>query len=112
MQTFIFDLCDMLKLTVPVNINFKMYRKPRGWSALYKPKYDDMENLIQHNITISLERDPHRNLESLIAHELIHAWQEENSIADFHGKPFQKMAKRLQKYNRNLTDVYIASLDD
>lgn len=112
MNTFIFELCELLNLTKPVEIKLVMYRKSRDWSAIYKPKYNDCGALIKHCITISLEKTLDRSMEALIAHELIHAWQEENSVADYHGKPFQKMARKISRSYPRLTDIYISNLDD
>ena len=36
-----------------------------------------------------------RDLETIIAHELIHAWQDENGFGDIHGDSFQQIARSM-----------------
>jgi hypothetical protein len=51
-----------------------------------------------------------RNIETILAHELIHAWQEENGHTDTHGASFKKAARRVAK-KFNLPDVYLPDVD-
>lgn len=39
-----------------------------------------------------------RSFETLIAHEFIHAWQEEQGYLDNHGESFQYIADRLSRH--------------
>jgi hypothetical protein len=50
-------------------------------------------------------------LDELIAHELIHAWQQENNISEFHGLNFVLQAIALDE-KFDLPNIYLAELDD
>jgi hypothetical protein len=65
-----------------------------------------------HIITVYLPAlaEDSRDLETIIAHELIHAWQEENGHADTHGASFKKAARRVAK-KFNLPHVYLPDVD-
>jgi predicted SprT family Zn-dependent metalloprotease len=69
-------------------------------AALYTAEYNDKGKLVRHNIKINMENIEFdmRRLEDLIAHELIHAWQEENgySADPPHGPEFAIMAEYVE----------------
>jgi predicted SprT family Zn-dependent metalloprotease len=52
-----------------------------------------------------------RDFNTLLAHELIHAWQEENRKAETHGKHFKKLAKQLES-QFGFTEIYIKGIDE
>lgn len=108
MQQFIFDLIHELELRKPVDI--KLSTRRSKISGLYDPIYSDSGRLKSHKITIWLDKD-NRPLKTLIAHELIHAWQEENKKQDIHGESFRDLAQYLEiKYN--MRDIFDPELDD
>ncbi len=101
---------DILQLEKPVKIKF-MKRAHKSWDACYTPRFDKWGDIKQHNIKIYNNPDRARSVEELIAHELIHAWQEENSVADIHGDPFQKMARKIKRAVPKLKNIYCKELD-
>jgi SprT-like family len=66
--------------------------------------------LVYHLIHISLEGDTIRDTETLIVHELIHAWQAENGYTDTHGQSFKSMARRLES-QFGIKNLYIPGTD-
>ena len=52
-----------------------------------------------------------RDLETVLAHELIHAYHEENGILEWHGKRFKNDAKLMTKKFSWLKDVYRKGID-
>ena len=92
-------------------INLSIITKKNRWAdAEYEPDYSDKTGkLIAHNITIYL-KDNSRDFETLLAHELIHAWQEENKKSETHGEYFIKYAKKMEK-EFNLREIYIPDID-
>ena len=79
-----------------------------GYWSLYKD--GGKGELHCHVIKVYLGNKDYRDLETLIAHELIHAWQEENGYADIHGKSFKKMARKMSK-KFDLPHIYIKDTD-
>lgn len=85
-------------------------RKHKAWDGYYVPHYSDRTGeLKEHRITIYLQ-DNSRDFEATLAHELIHAWQEENNKAEYHGWHFKRIAKRMEKHF-NMTKIYIKGQD-
>jgi hypothetical protein len=68
--------------------------------------------LVSHLIRVSINnlKGDVRDLDTLLAHEFIHAWQQENSINEIHGPEFRRMARKLGKH-LNLDDIYIKGTD-
>lgn len=98
---------DFLKIKKPIEITFTT-RNPRKWDAFYLPQYDKKGKLKRHNISISISG--HRDINTLIFHELIHAKQEEKRLKEIHGKFFKKWAKKAYlKYG--LSQVFIKGID-
>ena len=109
MRDFIFAIKSDLELKKPIDI--RLSTRKSKLDGLYDPQYSDSGRLKSHLITIWLDIDNSRDIETLIAHELIHAWQEENKCEDIHGKPFQDWADYLSlKYN--LPDIYLPDVDE
>jgi hypothetical protein len=109
MQNLIRQTIGFLQIEKP----YKIVLKPRlkGNAA----EYYEMRRkgkLVSHLIRVSisnLETD-RRDLNTLIAHEFIHAWQAENGIVKVHGREFRKQAKALGNI-LNLDNIYIKGVD-
>ncbi len=80
-----------------------------GYWSLYKN--GGKGKLHCHVIRVYLGNKDYRDLETLIAHEMIHAWQEENGHEDIHGKSFKKMARKMSK-EFDLPHIYIKASDN
>ena len=104
MIEFIQKQSQVLKLTVPVELRL-CFRESDN-DAEYVPRFNDRGELKRHIIKLFIGEN-HRDTETLIIHELIHAWQEENKITEIHGKSFAKMARKWPQY----PDVYIPEID-
>jgi hypothetical protein len=103
------DFTKFLGLKKPVVVRINT-RKNKHYDGLYLPHYSDKTGkLLEHRITI-YTRESGRSFEVLLAHELIHAWQEENSKAEIHGKHFKKWAIKMNEYF-DLQDIYIKGVD-
>lgn len=103
------DLIDYLGLELPVYVELRTIYK-KGYDAYYMPKYSRKEKVNGHIIKINLVNSA-RTPDVLLAHELIHAWQEENGYNEIHGKHFKKMARKVEKAF-GLTGVYISTVDN
>lgn len=103
------DYIKFLGLTKPVTLHFKT-RTHKKWDGFYIPHYSNKSGkLLEHRITIYLT-NASRDINTLIAHELIHAWQEENKIHEIHGKHFKRLAKMMtEKFN--LENIYMKGVD-
>ena len=104
---------QFLELQFPVELTFKT-KSNKHDDAVYLPKFSNRGNLKAHKITLYLGNQDiyaRRTLDELIAHELIHAWQQENNIAEFHGLNFVLQAIKLDD-KFDLPNIYLAELDD
>jgi len=104
---------EFLGLKSPVELTLKT-KSNKHSDALYLPKFNNKGNLKAHKITVFLgnqSANSPRTLDELIAHELIHAWQQENNISEFHGINFLLQAIRLDE-KFDLPNIYLAELDD
>ena len=116
----LFELIDLtveyLGLEKPYTIKLNSKGK-KSASAEYIAKYNRGGELVSHQITIYLGNQPHdsRDIETLIAHELIHAYQEEHNITEIHGDDFADIARLLEYYLQaagiNISGIYIAGVD-
>ena len=104
MIEFVQQQARVLKLTVPVEL--RLCFRDSDNDAEYIPRYNNHGELKRHIIKLFVGNN-HRDTETLIIHELIHAYQEENKITEIHGKSFAKMAARFAEY----PDVYIPEID-
>lgn len=103
------EYIDFLKLKKRVNLHITT-RKNKFADAYYEPKYSiKTGKLLEHNITIYL-KNTSRDFETLLAHELIHAWQEENKKSEIHGEYFIKYAKKMERAF-NLREIYLENID-
>lgn len=102
------EFIDYLGLKKPVTIHI-IPRKNSDCEAEYEPEYSERGKLCEHIITL-YTKNPTRDFETLIAHELIHAWQEENKKTETHGPAFIKYARKIEAHF-NLQNVYIPNVD-
>ena len=99
-----------LKLKIPYSIIIKS--RLRDCAGLYNSVYHG-DTLVNHRISISLYHTGKyfvRDLNTVIVHELIHAWQEENGIIETHGIEFQQMAVKLGGI-LNMPNIYLKDYD-
>lgn len=101
-------LINFLELKNPVEIQIRS-KKRKKMEAGYWGLYAEDGELKSHLIRI-YGFDTSRPLETLIAHELIHAWQEENYIDEVHGPEFIETAREIED-NFGIRDIYIPELD-
>jgi hypothetical protein len=100
---------EYLDLKKPVVLRVNT-RSNKTMDACYSPSYSDRTaKLIEHRITV-YTKNTTRDFDTLVAHELIHAWQEENSKAEIHGKYFKALAKDMGEYF-GLQEIYIKGID-
>lgn len=90
---------DLLPVTLPVTVKYS-HKDCQDAVAYYHPIFNRMGQLRGHKITVympTLAADT-RNVDTILAHELIHAWQEEKGYNEIHGKQFAKMAVKLSAH--------------
>lgn len=101
---------QFLRLKRPIKIILKdrANKKMRAgyWGLYAKGKLDS------HLIHIYLGKwgNGERSLQSLIAHELIHAWQEECGLTEIHGPQFARMAKEIEDLT-GIKEIYLPEYD-
>lgn len=104
------DLIRALDIKLPVNLMINT-RTNKTCDGFYLPDHSDRTGKLKgHRITIYVG-NPSRDFETLLAHELIHAWQEENNKYETHGKHFKRIAKKLES-EFNLTNIYLKGIDE
>lgn len=102
-------LIEYLEITKPVTLTIKT-RKNKDADAFYLPHYSDRTaKLIGHRITIYTV-DTSRDFDTLLAHELIHAKQEEMRVAEIHGPVFTTLAADLE-HHFGFEEIYIHDVD-
>lgn len=116
----LFELIDLtveyLGLEKPYTIKLNSKGK-KSASAEYRASYNRGGELVSHQITIYLgnQLEDIRDIETLIAHELIHALQEEEGIIEIHGEYFIDIAGLLVMYLETagiyIGNIYIAGVD-
>lgn len=101
MENTIEKSVEYLKLTKPWDIQLK-WKIKCGNAADYIGVYKKSGKLKNHRIRINCSNLPfdRRSIDCLIAHEFIHAWQEENNTwhDGIHGAQFQLRAMFLEEY--------------
>lgn len=102
-------LIDFLGLKKPVTIRVLPKHK-KSTDAIYESEYNSKGKLCGHRITV-YAKDTYRDFDTLIAHELIHAWQEEKGLTEIHGKRFRKMAAKMQSQFPQFHELYIPEVD-
>jgi len=116
----LFELIDLtveyLGLEKPYTIKLNSKGK-KSASAEYRASYNRGGELVSHQITIYLgnQDTDTRDIETLIAHELVHAFQEEKGIIEIHGQDFIDVAGLLSMYLETagmyIGQIYIAGVD-
>ena len=110
----LFELIDLsveyLGLEKPYTIKLNSKGK-RSASAEYRASYNRGGELVSHQITIYLgnQDTDSRDIETLIAHELIHAFQEEHNIIEIHGDDFIDVAGLLSMYLET-AGIYVGNI--
>ena len=111
----LFELIDLsveyLGLEKPYTIKLSSKGK-KSASAEYRASYGrGYYNLVSHQITIYLgnQDTDTRDIETLIAHELIHAFQEEKGITEIHGQDFADIAGLLSMYLET-AGIYVGNI--
>ena len=99
---------EYLGIKLPVTIKVKT-RVSKKYDAYYLPKYNNKGKLAEHMITVYI-MGLSRSLDTIIAHELIHAKQEETKTADIHGAYFQSYARTMEKHF-GLEQIFVEGLD-
>ena len=100
---------DYLELKKPVTLRL-IPKCGRDFDAEYEPEYNERGKLCEHIITV-YTKNSDRDFNTLIAHELIHAWQEENKKHETHGPAFIKYARKMEK-DFGLREVYLPDVDE
>lgn len=110
MYKLITSVYGFLELKKPYRVILQSSMRKNA--ALYIAHYTQKKGLLRHIIKINMSNIPDdvRNLECLVVHELIHAWQEEKGHTDIHGKSFQKMAILLEEYT-GIQKLYLPDTD-
>ena len=106
MIEFVQDQSQVLNLKFPVEV--RLCFRDSVNDAEYIPRFNARGELKRHIIKLFIAENNSRDVETLIIHELIHAYQEENKITEIHGKSFAKMAARFPDY----PNIYIPELDE
>ena len=100
---------DYLELKKPVTI--RILPKSNKWAdAEYEAEYSEKGKLLEHIITV-YTKNAQRDFETLIAHELIHAWQEEKKLTETHGPAFIKYARKMET-DFGLREIYNPEVDE
>ena len=102
------EIAMYLELEKPIEIQIKT-KKKKTMHAAYWGMYDEYGELKYHLIRV-YGFDQYRGFESLIAHELIHGWQEERHIDEIHGPQFRHMARAIE-HTFQIENVYIPGVD-
>lgn len=105
----LYDYINYLGLKKPVNLRI-VTRKNRFADAEYEAEYSDKTGKLKEHLITVYYKNNSRDLDTLIAHELIHAWQEENKKQETHGKYFKKYARKMEK-QFGLHEIYIDGVD-
>lgn len=116
MKTLVDYIAEYLLLEKPLDIRILTKKRGIEHCGDYLPVYNDSGLLKKHRINVYLnnmsEDDNNRSFWDIIAHELIHAWQEENGIESdkAHCDKFINMASKVRR-RFMLPGVYLADRD-
>lgn len=106
-------LGDVIKyLGLKKRIEIKIHSRSRDTvSAKYWGLYGDRSGkLVAHRIHVYGFVHADRSLETILAHELIHAWQEEHGLKEIHGPEFRRLAIELG-HEFGIRRIYIEGQD-
>lgn len=118
MDKLILACIEILELKRPVDIRFVSRIRNKNWCAYHYAEIKN-EKVIKHVIKYSLEtsRDTDRDMQTIIAHEMVHAWQAEYyPHSATHGVRFRDKAFDLRDNLLNEgfdihDDIYCAETD-
>jgi hypothetical protein len=107
---------EFLNIKRPYQVVLQTSLKNSDWFAYHTASIDDNGKILKHIIKITMQDIDKYDLNTIIAHEFIHAWQLENGITGkMHGKRFQNMAEELQdeleSYGYILDPIYREDID-
>ena len=102
---------EFLGLKKPYKIELRS-KSNKAMTAGYYAILTKNNKLHSHLIRIYMGNlsDDIRSLETLIIHELIHAWQQEKGFTDIHGPSFQYMAHLISIHFR-IPNLYLPDTD-
>ena len=103
------DLIEHLELVLPVDLTIKT-RKGKDCDAFYLPIHSQRTGKLKGHRIVIYTVDTGRTFEALLAHELIHAAQEENRKLEIHGEYFVELARELEDLY-SLDDIYDPEID-
>jgi len=115
----LYNCCaHFLGLRVPVKFTIRTGGQPKEYVACYTAAYRKGK-LVRHDISVYTQNleDEMRSFNELIAHELVHAWQEEQGINNplHHCQFFVRKARELTEYLNGLgysvDNIYLACAD-
>lgn len=102
-----------LKLDKPVDIVIRQ-RSNKKATAKYWGLYrgNKLKRHLIHIYLLNISDNPsERRLDTIIAHELIHAKQEEMGYKDIHGKSFKRYSARVKERFPKLGRVFDPEID-
>jgi hypothetical protein len=99
MNKLIQDCVKYLQITRPYRVILQSKLKNPNWFAYHTAILNDNDKILQHRIHITMQEIETYHLNTVVAHEFVHAWQMENGKRkELHGKHFQRKALELQGY--------------
>lgn len=117
MKNLIHLCVQFLGITKPYSIKL-VSRKRKDATAVYVTWFNrKYSKIVNHDIKVYLGNEDLRDVETLIAHEFIHAWQAEYAPnSKSHGRKFQQKAQELYDFLEShyyyLPDMYLPDTDD
>ena len=115
LNDLIVKVSAFLGLLVSVTIIIKTEKASDEPQAEYAPIYDDNGGeLLEHEITVWLDdiETQGRDFNSIVAHELVHAWQEERGLSEIHGFAFRGKCAELETEFPDLRGIYDPEIDE
>ncbi len=104
------QMIEYLGIRLPVEVSVRTRRRA-DCDAFYIGVYSDKTGLLKSHKIVVYTVDAHRDFDTLLAHELIHAWQEEHKKAEIHGRHFQRLAQAMGEHF-GLQNIYMPDVDE
>lgn len=99
MNKLIAACVKFLDIRRPYRVSIQSSLKNKDWFGYCTAVIDDNGKILRHTIAITMEDMDKYHLNTILAHEFVHAWQFENNIGGKnHNKRFQSKAAKLQDY--------------
>ena len=116
MNKLIAACVEYLDIRRPYRVSLQNRIKNPDWFAYCTATIDNKGNVLRHNIVVTMQDMLKYDLNTIIAHEFVHAWQFENHIKGRnHGKKFQNKAMKLAEYLNlcgfNIGEIYRPDID-